>query len=67
MLFAGMATRAFCAMATPNQEKLIEMKATRDSPCRKTSLRFIRIVWAAIFMPPSFWKSSYMAGKAGGV
>jgi hypothetical protein len=63
MLFAGMATRAFCALATSIQERLIQRKATSDNPCRKISLRFIRIVWVAIFMSRSFQRVLRQIGK----
>src|SRR5215813_12879527 len=49
MLLAGMATRTFCATASPTPEKPIQKKAASVTPYRKTSFSIARL--ASVFIP----------------
>src|SRR5262245_1061524 len=49
MLLAGMATRTFCATASPTPEKPIQKKAASVTPYRKTGFSVARL--ASVFIP----------------
>src|SRR5262245_7468843 len=51
MLLAGMATRTFCATASPTPEKPIQKKAASVTPYRKTSFSVARL--ASVFIAHS--------------
>jgi len=65
MLLAGMATRTFCAAASPIPKKLIQKKAARENLRRKSDAHF---VFALAFMLHSFQSALFAtARKTGGV
>src|SRR5713226_6656839 len=65
MLLAGMATRTFCATASPVPEKPVQRKTAKENPRRKSDTHF---VFALAFMLHSFQSALFAtARKTGGV